>query len=351
MSETTALERMLASIPDSYQKTIGFPTYDLTAAAALRAEETEEEIETAKSKLDPDNLSGEELDGYIYPRTGQERIAATYATGVVTVTGTGTVNKGDLFESEGGVQFAATETVVITGSGTVPVQATTAGTVGNVAAGSITMMPVTIAGISAVSNSDTFSGGYEAETDAAYYARYLLRIRTPPTSGNVYHYMEWALEVAGVGGVQVYPLARGDNTVDVVIINSEGKSADSGLVEQVQAHIDPEGAGLGKGEAPIGAYCQVSSAQALELAVKCRLVLLGGASAETVKAAVQKAIEAYLGSIAFQQDYVSVARIGDTILDVEGVQDYEGLTVNGSTANVAVAARQVAVLGSFEVTQ
>lgn len=350
MSDSTALARMLASMDDSYQKTIGFPTYDILAAAALRAGETEDEATAIASKLDPDNLSGAELDGYIYPRTGQSRIAATFAEGDVTVTGTGTVSKGDLFESTGGVQFAATETVEISGSGSVHVQATTAGTVGNVGAQSVTMMPVTIPGISAVTNPKAFTGGYEAESDAAYYARYLLRIKTPPTSGNVYHYMEWALEVAGVGAVQVYPLARGDNTVDVVIINTAGLPADESLVADVQEHIDPGGLGLGRGEAPIGAYCTVSSATALPLTVACKLNTIATADRDTVIAAAKAALTAYLGSIAFVQDYVSVARIGDTLLDVAGVKDYESLTVNGSTSNISVAARQVATLGSFEVT-
>ena len=59
------LDAMLAAMPDSYQKTVGFPTYDLLAAAALRLAETEGALETAKTKLDPANLTGAELDAYI----------------------------------------------------------------------------------------------------------------------------------------------------------------------------------------------------------------------------------------------------------------------------------------------
>ena len=217
------LDAMLAAMPDSYQKTVGFPTYDLLAAAALRLAETEGALETAKTKLDPANLTGAELDAYIEPRTGQARNPATYAVGVLQVTGTGTVNAGDLFESGGGIQFAATETVTISGSGTVPIQCTQPGTGGNLPAGSITMMPVQLAGIVSVSNSDTTHDGYDEETDAAYYSRFLLRVQTPPTSGNVYHYMSWALEVSGVGAVQVYPLGHGANSVDVVLIDDTGK--------------------------------------------------------------------------------------------------------------------------------
>ena len=193
------LETMLAAVPDSYQKTVGFPIYDILAAAALRMGGTEELLAHIKAMLDPDNLTGDDLDAYIYPRTGQVRNAATKAVGVLTVTGTGTITAGDLFESEGGIQFEATETVDITDSGPVAIRCTTAGTLGNLPAGSVTMMPVQLAGIVSVSNSDTTHDGYDAETDAAYYARFLERIQTPPTSGNVYHYRSWALEVSGVG--------------------------------------------------------------------------------------------------------------------------------------------------------
>ena len=202
------LDTMLAAMPDSYQKTIGFPTYDILAAAGIRMAVTEELLEETRRKLDPANLTGAELDAYIYPRTGQLRNAATKAVGVLTVTGTGTVAAGDLFESGGGVQFAATETVTVNGTASVAIRCTRAGAVGNLPAGSITMMPVQIAGIVSVSNSDTTHDGYDAETDEAYYNRFLVRLRTPPTSGNVYHYLSWALEVSGVGAAQIYPLGQ-----------------------------------------------------------------------------------------------------------------------------------------------
>lgn len=348
MSET--LQSMLDAVPDSYQKTIGFPTYDYLAAADIRVEETQTRLESAEKRLDPQNLTGAELDAYIYPRTGQVRNAATYAVGTVQVTGTGTVSQGDLFESGGGIQFAATEAVEINGTGTVPIRCTQPGAIGNLAAGSITMMPVQIAGIVNVSNLDTTTDGYDAETDAAYYARFLLRLRTPPTSGNQYHYRSWALEVPGVGGVQVYPLGHGDNTVDVVLIDTEGMPASPLLVQEVQQHIDPESKGIGEGEAPIGAYCYVSAATAVPLDLSLTVTAIPGAVQSEVTQAIAAAVAAYLKSIAFASDYVSFAKIAAAILDAAGVQDYEGLSVNGGTANIPITDRQVAVLGEVVVT-
>ena len=344
------LQDMLDAVPDSYQKTIGFPTYDILAAADIRVDETQARLEAAEKRLDPENLTGADLDAYIRPRTGQARNAATYAVGTVQVTGTGTVSEGDLFESGGGIQFTATETVAVNGTATVPICCTQSGAIGNLAAGSITMMPVQIAGIVSVSNSDTTTDGYDAETDAAYYARFLLRLQTPPTSGNQYHYRSWAMEVSGVGGVQIYPLGHGDYTVDVVLIDTEGKPASPLLVQEVQDHIDPESKGIGEGEAPMGAYCYASAATGVSLALSMTVTAMPGAVQSEVTQAIEEAVAAYLKSVAFASDYVSFAKIAAAILDAPGVKDYEGLTVNGGTANIPIADRQVAVLGEVTVT-
>lgn len=347
MSET--LEAMLSAMPESYQKTVGFPTYDLLAAASIPMDELEVQLVETAAKLDPANLAGAELDSYIKSRSGLTRNPPTYASGVLQVTGNGTVQVGDLFESAGGIQFAATATVEISDAGEVPVCCTQPGAVGNLPAGSVTMMPVQLAGIVSVSNSDTFTGGYDAETDQAYFDRYILRLQTPPTSGNQYHYRAWALEVTGVGGVQIYPLGHGDNTVDVVLIDVDGQPADEELVGRVQAHIDPGSQGLGAGEAPIGAYCYVSAAEAVELDLSLTVQTLPGAEQAAVTAAVKAAVAAYLKGIAFAQDYVSYAQIAAAILGAEGVLDFADLTVNGGTSNVSVAARQVAVLGEVSI--
>lgn len=348
MSDT--LTAMLAAIPDSYQKTVGYPTYDILAAADLRISDTQAQITLAESKINPYNLAGSELDAYITPRTGQTRKAATPAGGMLQVTGNGTVHAGDLFESAGGLQFAAEADAVIAGSGNVPIRGTTPGSAGNVAAGSITMMPVQLAGIVKVSNLDTLSGGYDAETDAAYFARFLARLRTPPTSGNRYHYLNWALEVPGVGGAQVYPLGHGANTVDVVIIDAAGKPASASLVQTVQAHIDPGSTGTGDGEAPLGAYCYVSAATGIALALSLTVTALPGADQATVTQAIKDAVEGYLASIAFEADYVSYAKIAAAILAATGVQDHSGLLINGGTANIPIAARSVAILGEVTIT-
>ena len=354
------LNEMLEAVPDSYQKTVGFPTWDWLAAAAIPMAGLDGELGAAKALLDPANLTGEALEAYIIPRTGQQRTAATYAQGELTATGNGTIPAGALFESGGGVQFEALEAVAVSGRGTVPVRCLTPGAAGNLPAGSVTMMPVQIAGIVSVTNEAPTAEGYDGETDQAYYQRFLVRVQTPPTSGNQYHYLEWAMEGPGVGGVQVDPLDRGANTVGLVLVDQTGKPASQALVEQAQDHIDPDSQGVGQGAAPIGAYCYVSAAQSQAVALAVTVTAAEGAEQEAVTGAIREAVAGYLREEALtayrpavggKGSYtVSYARIGAELLAAEGVEDYEGLTVNGGTANLNIPARYAAVLGEVSVT-
>ena len=118
----------------------------------------------------------------------------------------------------------------------------------------------------------------------------------------------------------------------------------------MQQHIDPDSAGTGDGEAPIGAHCTVTSAAANSIAVSVTVKLLAGYDAEVVRKSITDAITAYLQSIAFKQDYVSYGKIAGAINDSEGVEDYGNLLVNNGNANVAVTDKEVAILGEVAIS-
>lgn len=343
-------EEILDQIDDGYQKTVGYPTYDLTKAFAMAMAPLYLALSDTADKLDVEQLEGNELTRFVKQRKGVKRKEATYATGLLEVIGSGQVKAGDLFETAGGIQFSADSTTDIVSSGSIAVTATIAGTAGNVGAGAITMMPKTIQGITACSNPAPTSGGYASETDDSLRERYYEALQRPPTSGNKYHYIAWAKEVSGVGDAKVYPLWDGDNTVQIVIIDDNKQAADNKLIASVQQHIDPNSAGTGDGEAPIGAHCTVVSAAANSIAVSVTVKLLAGYDAEVVRKSITDAITAYLQSIAFKQDYVSYGKIAGAINDSEGVEDYGNLLVNNGNANVAVADKEVATLGEVTIS-
>lgn len=337
-------------ISDSYEKTEGYLLWDMTEACGQEMDVLDENLTEVQSMFDVDNLTGSNLERFTYQRKGISRRSAGYATGSVTVSGTGTVEVGDLFETENGVQFAAVQTVTVAEEGVVDVIAVVPGASGNVGAGAVIEMPVTIAGIFACNNIEPMTGGYEAESDISLRERYYEAIQTPASNGNRASYKIWAKSVTGVGDAKVFPLGHGIGTVDVVIIDADMLPASTELVQSVQDYIDPNSTGTGEGVAPIGATCYVASATELVINVTAKLTLKSSASQSIVKTAIENAITQYLADIAFDSSIVSAAQIGNVILDVDGVQDYENLRLNGSTGNISVDDRKVAVLGEVTFT-
>lgn len=349
-TKSDILTALLNSIPATYDKSIGSFIYDNLAAVAEKTATMDVDISNAQDKLSIENLSGIDLERRVNERTGLTRKAATYANGSVTVTGNGTINTGDLFETSSGTQFKAMETKVIAANGSVNVQAVISGIGGNVAAGTITLFPITLTGFTAVTNAASTVDGFDAESDADLLQRYYDYIQKPATSGNKNEYLVWAKSVSGVGAAKVISLWNGPNTVKVVIIDSNKQPASGTLVTSAQNYIDPGITGLGDGVAPIGAFVTVESAADVNIDIVATISLSAGFSLATATANIRTALTAFLQSIAFVQSIVSYAKIGDAILNAAGVEDHSGLTVNSGTANIVIGNEEVAILGTTTIS-
>ncbi|MFR9055800.1 MAG: baseplate J/gp47 family protein [Acidaminococcus intestini] len=338
---------ILQGVPDDYQKTEGFPTYDITRGVSFGQYQLWKKAFLIEEKQNVDNLEGTELDVWCAQRVGLTRNTAVTAKAVVKiVAGAGRIIQGDLFETEDGIQFSATETKTVAQGDTVTVEAVEAGTAGNVAADTIVKMPVTINGIGSFTNPAPAEGGYSAETDDEFRKRYYEKLQIPATCGNKYHYLAWAKAVDGVGNARVFPCWAGRNTVKVVIIGNDSKPASESLVKDVQDYIDPGKTGRGDGEAPVGAVCTVKAADTVSVSVSVSV----SEDLETIKDNVTAAIADYIKSQAFaasdaETDYISYARIGAAIIGTTGVLDYADLRVNGGTKNIVIPKESVAVLG------
>ncbi|ULO09677.1 baseplate J/gp47 family protein [Paenibacillus sp. 19GGS1-52] len=346
-------QQLLNQISNDYDKSDGYLLADIMSSVAYVFNNLSIRLDDIEKLLDVDNLTGDLLTKFVEQRRGIVRNDATLSIGQVTATGSGTVNIGDLFETANGIQFAASETKVISGTGTVNIVAIIAGNNGNVPANQIVQIPVTLTGITSVTNPASTYNGFDIEIDSALRNRYYLAVRSPATSGNVAHYMAWAMETDGVGDAKVFPsdgdIVGGISEVDVVIINANKQPASAALVTEVQTYIDPSSTGLGYGQAPIGAKCYVSSATGLTLNISLSLTYSSGYTLTQVKQNISNSVTAYLQSIAFKQLYVSAAKVGDAILNSAGVLDYTTLLLNGSAGNVTTTARQIAVMGVVTV--
>lgn len=340
------MARLLAAVPDTLDKREGSFIWDALSPAALELAQLYIQLDLVMQYGFAQTTYGQYLD-YRAGEHGLARKEATKATGQVTITGSsGTVvPAGSLLATGAGVQFETLAEVTIgeTGSITTDVRAVEAGTRGNVPAATITVIPVSIAGVTAVTNMSSTTGGTDQETDAALLERLLEKVRTPATSGNIAHYLQWAKSVSGVGDAKIFPLWNGNGTVKVVIIDGNKQPAEPEIVTNVANYIEEV--------RPIGATVTVESATALNIDVTANLSLAPEAVLADVKAAFEFALVSYLQQIAFKQSYVSYAQVGSLLLDTPGVLDYSDLTLNSGTGNVAIGDTQVAVKGTVTLNE
>lgn len=275
-----------------------------------------------------------------------------YASGYITVTGTPGYEllSGFLVATASGIRFETTEAVKLSsaGTGTVEIMAVEMGAAGNVPAGAITVVVNPNPDVVSVTNAQQTQDGRDRETDAAFRERVLQRRQNPGTSGNKADYMRWSREVAGVGAAKVFPLWAGPKTVKVVIADADKLPASAGLVQQVQDYIDPD-PGRGEGQAPIGAVVTVAAAIAKTINITATVVLAAGYALQDVIDRFREKVEEWRQKAAFSVSYVSHAVIGALLLGTDGVLDYSALTLNGSSANIALADEEVPLLGAVNL--
>lgn len=256
-------------------------------------------LEGVPSMLFVDESSGGYIDlvgGQYYNITRRE---GTRAYCDISFSGTPglVIPKGTAFLTAGGLSYALMAAVALgpEGTGRGRLEAAEAGSAYNVEAGAIDRMYVNLTGLTDY-HSEAAAGGTDAESDAALLARVRERVQRPPTSGNGYQYRQWAMEVAGVGSAKVVEL--------------------------------PGGAGAGA----------VQDAFRAALAGYLHTLIEGKYGAVYYKPADD-------------QPYTLLYnRVLALLLNVEGVENFASLTVNGGTADVTIQAGEIPVLGEVSVT-
>lgn len=322
----TELQQNVGNDASSYEGTF---TYDVLAANSIEFAKQEVEREQAYKAMFARTSWGEYLEMRAEEH-GIFRRQAVKAKGTVTVSGNGTVPQGSVFQTFTGIAFYTTKAASITQSGDIPVECSTAGTIGNVKAGTITVIPMSIPGISSVMNADATYDGFDEEDDATLYNRLIFKVRQPATSGNVNDYIEWATSIAGVGHVTVVPLWNGNGTVKVIIADSSGSPASSNLLTQVSTTIETK--------RPIGATVSVVAPAILELHIALTPTK-GKGDADAIKTLLNN----YFTSRNFSGGKVSYAVVGKMIIDDEStnVTDYDSLTINGDVKNISLTDEQI----------
>lgn len=254
-------------------------------------------------------------------------------------------------ESKPSVEFEILESKTVDASGIAYVTAkcNETGIIGNVPAGSITVLSTPINGVQSIVNEEDFTGGTEIEDEEHFRERLMQAEQEEALSGADSDYVKWAKEVPGVGFA--YPISEwnGPSTVKVLILDKNGQPATQQLIDDVQnyiAPIVPEGQNRG-GKAPVGAKVTIATATILNINVQANFVFVEGFNTNDVILNLKNKLVAYISTIELNGGVVFNAIhsiIGSMIINKEGISDFSNLLINGAVSNIQLV-DQVAAIG------
>lgn len=368
-TEDDVYEAMRAILPDDIDSSEGSHTWNLLRPTAMVAAELcEYVLPQVVQLIFPDWSYGEFLDAHAATR-GMTRKAATPATGQITITGAeGTViPEGSMFSTASlnnedpsvSYETTAAATIPASGSVTVAIECTEAGTVGNTTENTIILLSSSITGITGVTNDDAVTGGTDEETDEALIARINEYDQTQSDSyvGNVSDYRRWAMSVAGVGSASVIPPTDDSGTVTIVLTDSNGDPASQTLCTTVYNYImapDDPYARL----APINAVVDVVTPTTVDIAVQATVELADDAVLADVKLAFLAGMSSYMTE-ALSDAEVKITRVAAILSATTGVNDFSNLqigeVVSGGTptygtSNITITATELPVITAADIT-
>lgn len=333
MTYEELLQAMLDRVPSDVDKREGSVIYDALAPCAYFLAQQDFQLDNFIDLVFPDTALGEYLDRAA-EAYNVSRKPATKAVRKMTTSGSVEIS------TRWGINNLVYIVKEEESETEYQIECEMPGVIGNQYSGA--MQPISnITGITAELG-DIITPGADEETDEALRERLYTKIRLPATSGNVYHYQQWALEVSGTGAAKVFPLADGPGTVTVLVVDSD-KKISSSLPETVAAYIETV--------RPIGASVTVKSPEAVTINVKAKIMRDGSKTLEDIQAAYKSAVDAFLRETVFATYRISHAKLGSLLLDIPGVEDFEGFLLNGGTGNVTIGEKQIPVTGTIELTE
>lgn len=329
----TILNRMLDRVSDTMDKREGSVIYDALAPAAVELQLVYLSLDAFLKEVFTDTAGREYLVRRAWERNVQPHAANPAVWKGRFVPAALEVGAGARFNADA-LNFVVQEKL---GDGLYKLSCETPGAVGNNCPGQL--IPIEyVNGLQKAELVELLEPGTDEEDTESLRERYLTILRKPSTSGNIYDYYNWTMSCDGVGAAKIFPLAGGPGTVKVVIADQDKSEATPALCRQVKEYIEEQ--------RPIGATVTVTSAVELPVNVMARIRLHNGLNLGEVQTAFLTALTEFLHDNAFELSYVGYARVGNILLETPGVEDYDGLTLNGQAHNIALTDEQIAAAGT-----
>lgn len=186
----------------------------------------------------------------------------------------------------------------------------------------------------------------ETETDEEFRERVRSSLIAEATDGNVAQYKKWCADYDGVGKGKIFPIWNGVNTVKVSILNELSLPASDELIQTFQSYLDPNSAGLGNGQAPIGAKVIVTTATSKVIDVYAKVAYKDG---YTNTHNLEQEIRKLFADLAYSGNMVGVFKVATTISGDEAIDTVLEVKLNNGVVDILLQAEEVPVLGVLNV--
>lgn len=249
-----------------------------------------------------------------------------------------------------------TDQAVVLGAEAVSVTITAAdpGAAGNVGANTIVIVDTPIDGLATITNPSPAFGGLDEEDDDSLRERIVEYEQSQGVSyvGSTADYRRWAMEVSGVGGVQVQGGENGDCTVKIILTGSDGNPASEEVCQDVYDHImrpDDESQRL----AGVCDLLTVDPAAKVSVQIAATIELDGNAVIADIKEEFRLRLSQYYrGTDGAETGEIRYTKVGAILLECTGVADYDhaSLLINSGTANISIAPGEIPVTEIGDIT-
>lgn len=251
------------------------------------------------------------------------------------------------------ISFTTDEAVIL---GEEPVSVTItavdAGADGNVGAHTIVIVDSPIKGLATIDNAAPAFGGIDEESDDSLRERVVEYEQTQGISfvGSYIDYKRWALEVQGVGSVQVQGGENGDCTVKLILTGSDGNPASEDICQDVYDHImRPD-----EPSQRLASVCDlliVKPATPVPVKITASVEMDGTVLMNDLKEELRLRLESYYHTDAIDENEVKYTSIGTIIRQCGGVTDYDHATlkINSDTKNIPIITGQIPMTTTADI--
>lgn len=273
---------------------------------------------------------------------------AYVAAGVTVKTADGSQSFTVVADTTNGAWNAGLASFVIAAgitSVTVPVVAVTAGSAGNAQAGTISLISSAIPGVDTVTNASAFTSGIDAETDAAFRARFVnylasLSRATKAAVGYAISTVQQGLTYTIAENVAVGGAYSPGNFV-VTVDNGTGAPG-STLLTNVGLAVDAY--------RPIGSTFSVQAPSVVTAGVTFTVTVAAGYVKANMTAGIAAAVTAYINALPLGSA-LAYSRIAQVVYDsMAGITNVTAILVNGGTADLGGGSSQVVRAGTITVS-